>query len=154
MASIPTTEDPTPARGLRDDMAQLNPERFEFRKSGAVAVATAIDRRIYNHSGRTLELMKVYADVGTAPTGADMLLDVNVGHAEDAAVTAFSAQTTRPKIVAAAKNAVPATPAQAGNPVLLPDGDYLTVDVDQVGSGVAGSDLTVVVTARPAHPAP
>jgi len=75
--------------------------------------------------------------LGTAPTGSSFILDVNKN-----GTTIYTTQGNRPTIVAA---------ANAGGPGSTPDvttlaaGDYLTVDIDQVGSGVAGSDLTVVV---------
>lgn len=75
--------------------------------------------------------------VGTAPTGASLLIDVNKN-----GTTIYTTQGNRPSIAAG---------ANAGGPGAAPDvtslvaGDYITVDIDQVGSTVAGSDLTVVV---------
>lgn len=75
--------------------------------------------------------------VGTAPTGTSLIVDVNKN-----GTTIYSTQANRPTI---------AISANAGGPGTAPDvtslaaGDYLTVDIDQVGSTVAGSDLTVVV---------
>ncbi|HSX16872.1 MAG TPA: hypothetical protein VLH86_02105 [Patescibacteria group bacterium] len=75
--------------------------------------------------------------VGTAPTGADLVIDVNKN-----GTTIYTTQANRPKVLAG---------ANAGGPGSTPDvtalvaGDYLTVDVDQIGSTVAGSDLTVTI---------
>jgi hypothetical protein len=81
-------------------------------------------------------IVDVRTMVGTAPTGASILVDVNKN-----GTTIFTTQGNRPSIAAsgnASSAAVPdVTTASAG--------DYLTVDVDQVGSSVAGADLVVVV---------
>ena len=82
--------------------------------------------------------------VGTAPTGADIILDVKKN-----GTTIYTTAANRPKITAG---------THAGGPGATPDvtalaaGDYLTVDVVQVGSGVAGSDLTVVVVVNKTVP--
>lgn len=75
--------------------------------------------------------------VGTAPTGAAIIVDVNKNGS-----TIYTTQANRPTIAAG---------ANAGGPGSAPDvtslaaGDYLTVDIDQVGSTIAGSDLTVTI---------
>lgn len=75
--------------------------------------------------------------VGTAPSGASVVIDVNKN-----GTTIFSTQGNRPTI---------AIGANAGGPGTAPDistivaGDYLTVDIDQVGSTVTGSDLVVSI---------
>lgn len=83
-------------------------------------------------------LKTVRLAVGTAPTGADIIVDVNKN-----GTTVFTDQTVRPKILAGqAVSALAGVPAATAT---LADGDYLTVDVDQVGATVAGSDLAVVI---------
>ena len=78
--------------------------------------------------------------MGTAPTGQAILVDVNKN-----GVTLFTTQANRPTIAAAAfqdvSEAVPDVTAIAA-------GDYLTVDIDQVGSAVLGADLTVNIRWR------
>lgn len=75
--------------------------------------------------------------VGTAPTGASVIVDVNKN-----GTTIFTTQANRPTIAVSANAGGPgATP----NVTSLVAGDYLTVDIDQVGSTVAGSDLTVSI---------
>lgn len=93
--------------------------------------------RIYNDSGKDLTLEAVRASVGTAPTGAAIIVDVNLG-----GTTIFTTQSARPTI-AVSTNTATGTPAVT----TWPNGGYLTVDVDQVGSTVAGSDLVVQVRA-------
>ena len=75
--------------------------------------------------------------VGTAPTGASVIVDVNKN-----GTTIFTTQANRPTIAAGANAGGPgATP----NVTSLVAGDYITVDIDQVGSTVAGADLTVSI---------
>jgi hypothetical protein len=79
----------------------------------------------------------IIAQVGTAPTGASVIVDVRKN-----GTTMFPGGTGRPTIAAGANSSgaavVPASPN-------LVDGDYLTVDVAQIGSGTAGADLVVEV---------
>jgi hypothetical protein len=89
--------------------------------------------RYYLEEARTV--VKVRASVGTAPTGAAILVDVNKN-----GTTIFTTQANRPSI-AISGNTATGTPQVTA----LAAGDYLTVDVDQVGSTVAGSDLTVQI---------
>lgn len=91
--------------------------------------------RIYNKFGRTITISSVFASVNTPPTGANLIVDVNKN-----GTTLFTTQANRPTIVAG-------TNTDAGTPDVTSwaDGDYLTLDVDQVGSTIAGADLTVHV---------
>jgi hypothetical protein len=108
-----------------------------FSKTGNLAVGAGSARFLAPFA---MTLLGVTAAVGTAPTGASILLDVNKGGA-----TIFTTQANRPAIAAGAT----AMSAEA-----VPDvttvavGNELTVDVDQVGSTVTGSDLTVFIRYR------
>lgn len=94
--------------------------------------------RFYNDSGRTLTITAVRASVGTAPTGTAIVLDVLKN-----GTTIYTNAGNRPQI-SAGQDTVKST-----NPDVTAweDGDYLTVDIVQVGSTVAGADLTVAVWA-------
>lgn len=76
--------------------------------------------------------------VGTAPTGAAIVVDVNKNGS-----TIFTTQGNRPSIavstLATAASAIP-------DIVSFAAGDYLTVDIDTIGSVVAGADLSVQVS--------
>jgi hypothetical protein len=104
------------------------------------------------------ELVQADLHVNTAPTGADILVDVNKN-----GTTVFTDQTKRLKVVAATNAATPAKvtpgvvngtnvpgiPVPSATPVAtFAAGDYITVDVDQIGSGTAGSNATIVLTLR------
>jgi hypothetical protein len=91
---------------------------------------------MYNDTGRTLTIASVRASVGTAPTGASIIVDVNKN-----GTTIFGTQSARPTIAASGF-----TNKTTGHTVTtIADGDYFTVDVDQVGSSVAGANLTVQI---------
>lgn len=78
-------------------------------------------------------------NVGTAPTGQSLIVDVNKN-----GTTLYTTQGRRPTVAAAAT-----TSTSSGVPdgaTTLASGDVIKVDIDQVGSGTAGSDLSVTVT--------
>jgi hypothetical protein len=103
--------------------------------SGALTVAAGT-HRLYNDSGSTLTISKIRASCGTAPTGAAVILDVNVNGS-----TIWSTQGNRVQVAAAANTGTQTT----FNTTTIADGSYFTIDVDQIGSTVAGSDLTVTI---------
>jgi opacity protein-like surface antigen len=86
-------------------------------------------------------IMGVWATDDTAPTGAAILLDVNKN-----GTTIFSTQGNRPTIAIAA-NATAAEVTNMNTTAISAD-QYLTIDIDQIGSTVAGADLTVGVRVR------
>jgi hypothetical protein len=102
--------------------------------TGGLSVAAGTSRYIFPYA---VTVVDVAATVNTAPVGATLLFDVNKN-----GTTIFTTQGNRPSILAAANataaNVVPDVTAFAA-------GDYLTVDVDQVGSGTAGSNAVVAV---------
>lgn len=109
---------------------------FVFTQAGALAVGTGATR-LYLPFGITI--IEVEAAVGTAPTGASILVDVNVD-----GTTIFTTPSNRPEI-AVSTFVDPATTIEDATHT---DGQYLTVDIDQVGSTITGSDLVVVIRYR------
>jgi hypothetical protein len=104
------------------------------------------------------EVVQVDLHVNTAPTGADLILDINKN-----GTTVFTDQSKRPKVLAttfaatpvkvtpgvAAGANVPGIPVPSATPVAtFAAGDYITVDVDQIGSTVAGSNAVLLLTLR------
>lgn len=107
---------------------------FVFAHNGAAVVGVGVSR-ITLAAASTIT--GVTASANTAPTGATLIFDVNKNGS-----TVFTTQANRPTIaISANETASPAVPAVTA----LAAGDYLTVDIDQVGSTIAGSDLVVVV---------
>jgi hypothetical protein len=76
---------------------------------------------------------------GTAPTGAAIILDVNKN-----GVSLFTTQANRPTIPAGSLNGTVTMP----NITTFVAGDKITVDIDQVGSSVAGANLDLVLRLR------
>lgn len=111
-------------------------EAYTFALSGTVAVAAG-KSRIYLEGDYVIETVR--AAVHTAPAGAALVVDVNKN-----STTIYTTQANRPSITAGTNSATGNSPAVT----TFAAGDYLTVDVDQVGSSTAGADLTVTVRVR------
>jgi hypothetical protein len=109
--------------------------RADFSLGGALSVGAGTFRW-YNDSGLSLQFREVRVSCGTAPTGAALIVDVN-----NNGTTIFTTQTNRPQCSAGANTGTTTT----FNVVTIQDGNYITVDIDQVGSTVAGADLTVQI---------
>ena len=109
----------------------LRPTLYTF-VPGTVAVATNVSGTF--EIQQSLTILGVDLRVKTAPTGAALIVDINKN-----GTTIFS---TRPEIAAASTSG-------GGSAVLsvttLAAGDLITVDIDQVGSSVVGSDLTIAL---------
>jgi hypothetical protein len=108
-------------------------DTFPLTRPGALTVAAGT-ARLYLPSAYTLLDYRV--SVGTAPTGASLIVDINKN-----GTTLFTTQSARPTITASSFLASTTAPAIT----TFAAGDYITVDVDQIGSTVAGSDLVVVL---------
>jgi hypothetical protein len=109
-----------------------------FSKTGTLITGVGTIRW-YNRWGRSLELASVDASVGTAPTGSAIIVDVNKN-----ASTIWSTQANRVQIAISANVGTQST----FNTTTLANGEYLTVDIDQIGSTTAGADLLVTVWLR------
>ncbi|MGB4957796.1 MAG: hypothetical protein WBO49_05070 [Candidatus Saccharimonas sp.] len=122
----------------RGDGAWVDPPGVDlyvpFSISGAAYVTTG-QGRVYIESSRTIT--RVRASVGTAPTGASLIVDVLKNGTSIYNVT----PANRPTIAAGTYTALGGTP----DTTTFVNGDYITVSVVQIGSGVAGSDLTVSI---------
>lgn len=90
--------------------------------------------RYYCETARTIA--NVVANVSTAPTGASIIFDVNKN-----GTTVFSTQANRPTITASNFYDGSSVP----NTTSVSAGDYLTIDIDQVGSTIAGADAVVKI---------
>jgi len=99
-----------------------------YRYSGTLATNTG-SLRLYLHKAATLSEINLF--VQTAPSGSAINLDINKNGSSIATPSIADGQTSNTGISANVSFAV---------------GDYITVDIDQVGSGTAGSDLYAVLT--------
>jgi hypothetical protein len=86
-----------------------------------------------------ITLTKVRLVVDTAPTGANLIVDVHTG--TNAGTTIFTTQGNRPTIVAGSKTGVSVAPDVTS----IAEGDEFSVCIDQIGSTIAGADLTIEV---------
>lgn len=111
-----------------------------FRIAGSLSVSS-FPLRIYNKLGRDLLIESVFIAVNTQPvgTGTSIIVDVN----KDG--SSIFSSTNRPEITPGSntdESIIIDTPEWA-------DGEYLTVDIDAVGSTAEeGQDLTVHVRYR------
>lgn len=132
-------------KGLRVNAAEDAVE-FEDRLNqqalwaieGSVPLASS-PLRIYNVTGEDKEITRVFLAIDEAPVGDDLIVDVNLD-----GTTIFTNQAHRAQISDGAY-----TGETTDIDVSTWDADsYLTVDVDQIGSSTAGSDMTVHVVYR------
>ncbi len=107
---------------------------FVWAISGAQVTGTNVGARYV--APQALTILKCWLIVRTAPTGAAILIDINKNGS-----TIWSTQGNRGTIAAAATTGNTTT----FNTTALAAGDYLDLDIDQIGSTVPGSDLTVVL---------
>lgn len=111
-------------------------EPLVFSVMGTVAVQTGRSR-IYLEGSYVFESAR--ASVNTAPTGAALTVDINKN-----GTTIYTTQASRPSVAISGNTNVGSTPDVTS----FSSGDYITVDVDQIGSTIAGADLTVVLRLR------
>ncbi len=110
-----------------------------FSVAGALAASTVGVFRWYNTSGRTLTFASAVLAVSVAPVTSAVVCDVNVN-----GTTCFvaSSQANRPSIAAAGFTGSTTT---FDSIATITNGQYITVDVDTVGTGTTGSNLTVTI---------
>jgi hypothetical protein len=114
-------------------MAELAPASIVLSVTGTVATTSKAAVRM-PHAGT---IRSITTAVTTAPTGAALIADVNIG-----GTTVFTTQANRPSI-AASEFSDNSGAIEAGT---FAAGDVISVDVDQVGSSAAGANLSVLVT--------
>lgn len=86
-----------------------------------------------------MTLTKVRLVVNTAPTGASLIVDVHTG--TGAGTTIFTTQANRPTITATNKTGVSVAPDVTN----IAEATEFSIYVDQIGSTIAGADLTIEV---------
>lgn len=108
---------------------------ISFGREGTLVVTTGKGRHTWPFA---VEVLGVTPAANTAPAGASVIIDVNKN-----GTTIFTTQANRPSIASGANAGAEAVPDAAARSYTA--GQYLTVDIDQVGSTTAGSDLTAVI---------
>lgn len=100
--------------------------------NGDAEVATSKGKRVYVPFGGSITKSIAYAE--TAPTSADLIFDINKNGS-----TIWSTQANRIEIAASANEGTQTTFDTTSCAI----GDYFTLDIDQIGSGNPGADITV-----------
>lgn len=106
---------------------------YTFSVTGNVSAASGAARL---YPPQDVTVTSVRASVGLAPAGASLIVDVNKN-----GTTIFTTQANRPTIADGGHVSDQETP----DVTALTTSDYLTVDVDQIGSTTPGAHLTVIV---------
>lgn len=115
-------------------------DTFQWSFYVAGVQATGTDKAPYFQVPEKCKIDEVRIHLGTAPTGANFIVDVN-----DDGTTIFTTQANRPEITAGANDD---TSGAADGGTAVAKDSVLTIDIDQIGSGTAGSDLVVFVRGR------
>ena len=109
---------------------------FTFTAEGLLTTG-AMNLRFYSPGAMTIA--EVFIAVNTAPTGDSIIVDVNKN-----GTTIFTDQGKRPEIPDGDNTDTSDTPDVTS----LAKNDYITSDIDQVGSTTSGLDLTVHVRCK------
>lgn len=139
-----TDDVPSPDTGGNVIGGTLPPPRIptviSFSYSGNLVAGTGQQKWV---AFRGVEIIGVRAAVGSAPTGSDVVVNVRKNGIATGGVGAiFTNVTSQPTI--AGGSTVGAIVAPDGVDTLTV-GDYLTVDIDEIGSTTPGAHLTVEV---------
>ncbi len=131
-----TDDDVTRLQSITDDdvtlLHNIN-ETATFSASGVLAVTLGTH---FWYANRDYTILGVRAAVGTAPLGSSLIVDINKN-----GTTIFTTQSNRPTIAMSANASTLAEPDVTS----LSLGNYLQVDIDQVGNSAPGEDLTVQI---------
>lgn len=119
-----------------DGALKVHPQTLAYSEGGSLTTFVGT-MRIYNDTDYAWTILSVRASAGAAPTGAGITVDVNRN-----GTTIFTNQANRPFIAVSTHTSGKITNMDV---TTVAAGDYLTVDIDQVGSTITGSDLVVQV---------
>lgn len=108
--------------------------------SGTLVVSTDAAFWVPIRSTRTIT--EAYAIVKTAPTGADILIDIDKSSDGSTWTSIWNTNQANRLTIAASSKSGSQTSFDTTS---LSSGDLLRIAVDQVGSTIPGADLTVVI---------
>lgn len=109
---------------------------FTFTVVGNLSVSSG---NLRFSSPGPMTIGEVRLEINTAPTDQSILVDIHKN-----GTTIFTDQGKRPEIADGAYAGTSSTP----DVVALVKNDYITMDVDQVGSTIAGGNLTIEVRCK------
>lgn len=113
--------------------ATSGPSILTFEQPGYLSTGTGIGRILFPLS---VDILSVTTACYATPTGSSIIVDINKN-----GTTLFTTQGNRPTIAIGANASTPMIPAITR----VGGGEYITCDIDQVGSTLPGSDLSVIV---------
>lgn len=113
------------------------PGKYDFTFSLSVPNLSVSQGAFRWYMKENMEITNIMASVSTAPVGANVVFDVNKN-----GTTLFTTQDNRPKILDGEYTSLYNMP----DVISLSAGDYLTVDVDEVGTTTAGGYAVVRVS--------
>lgn len=106
-----------------------------YARQGALTVTNGVSRFYFPYSAT---ILGISAAINTPAIGANIIIDVKKN-----GTTIFTTSANKPTIIAGAY----ATASEVTNMDItsIATGDYVTIDINQIGTTTAGSDLTVFV---------
>lgn len=108
-------------------------ETLTFTIPGNLVVGTGQARW---YAQRAITISNVRVSVGTAPTGSSAIFDVNRN-----GTTIFSTQVNRPTVAVSGFTDLSSVPDTTS----IASGEYITIDVDQIGSSTAGANAVIQI---------
>jgi hypothetical protein len=111
------------------------PKAFVWTITGNATTGTSVTPVLV--ATGALTLTKWYLNVKTAPTGASLIIDINKN-----GTSIWNTNQPNRAVITAGNTSGSGTSFDTTS---LAEGDILTVDVDQVGSTVSGSDITLTL---------
>lgn len=108
-----------------------------FYYDGLLSTGTSKSATIRVPFAGTITRVDAYVD--TAPTGANLICDVNLN-----GTTIWATQANRVTITAGSSSGS----QTSFDTTAVAEGDLITLDIDQVGSTISGSDLSVIVVIK------
>lgn len=123
--------------GTDYELSEYTPT-FVFPMAGSLFTGTSLT--IQGVAPKALTIVKAYANVKTAPTGANLILDIN----KNSTSIWNSTPANRLTITAGATSGT----QTSFDTTTLAESDVLTIDIDQVGSSIPGSDLVVLLKCK------
>ena len=123
----------TAINAIIDDLATTGVKTLSFYIDDTLEVEESAMSII---APQNLTITEIKVAVSTAPTGANLVVDVNKN-----GTTVYTTQDNRPTVTAGDTSATATDPDVTS----ISAGDVISIDIDQIGSTVAGANLSVAV---------
>lgn len=113
--------------------AHFQGKEVTFFTESDLVISTGVDRRYFFEDSK---ITHIRASVDTPPSGAPIIVDINVNK-----TSIFTEQNDRPTILAGEETTLITLP----DGIFVTEGDFLTIDIDQVGDTTPGANLSVQI---------